>query len=178
MEVAVRIEGLDGAMKAMLDAFPADPKVQRQVLNGAMRRSALQTIVMDAKQRALAGDGSGALSESIGVRAKGLRRLRTSRAVAGVEVAPIRGNLKAMQMYISHYYTAQGRTPKPGMLLSGIRHGHLIEFGTFRTAARPFLWPAASSQLSPYMQRIAAEMRRDIERRVKRTRTVTGRLGR
>ena len=182
MEISAKVEGLEEALAAMRAAFPADPKAQRQILNRAMSDSAVATIVRDAKQHALAGDSSGALSESIGVRPKSLRRVKTSRAVAGVEVVPIRSNLKAMRMYIQHYYTARGRTPKAFMILSGIRHGHLIEFGTVRHGPRPFLWPAAQSQLSPFMQRVAADMQRQIESRVRRARhgkhSATGRRGR
>ena len=182
MEPSVKIEGLEEALNAMMAAFPSDQKKQRQILNGTMRKSAAMTILLDAKQRALAGDGSGALSESLGIRNTSLRKVKTARAVAGVEVVPIRHNLKAMQMYIQHYYTAKGRAPHAGMLLSGIRHGHLIEFGTVNHGPRPFLWPAANAQLAPYMQRLAADMQRQIESRVRRARnrkhSVTGRAGR
>jgi hypothetical protein len=180
MDVGVRVVGLEDAMKAMTDAFPNNPREQRGILNSAMRRSAAQTILLEAKQRALQGDGSGALSESLGIRNKSLRKIKTSRSVAGVEIAPIRTNRRAMAMYIDHYYSRAGRVAPAFMVLSGIRHGHLIEFGTVYSAARPFLWPAAEGQLSPYMQRVAAEMRKQIDNRLRRSRkhSFTGRLGR
>jgi hypothetical protein len=168
MDMSARVQGLDSAMEAMAAAFPADAKVQRQILTGAMRRSAAQTILKDAKQRALESDGSGALSEALGIRNRSRRAIKTARTVAGVEITPIRSNLKAMAMYINHYYTARGRTPKSGMLLSGIRHGHLVEFGSVNNTPRPFLWPAAQSSMAPYMQRLAAEMRHQIDQRVRR----------
>ena len=180
MEVTGRIHGLEEAMENLADAFPRDARQQRAVLNSAMRKSAKPTILAEAKQRALSGDGSGALSESLGIRAISRRRTMTARRVAGVEIAPIRHNRKAMMMYINHYYTARGRTPPMGIIFSGIRHGHLVEFGTAHSDARPFLWPRGGPQLSPYMQRVANEMRQEIRRRLRRRtqRTHTGRLGR
>lgn len=166
MEMNSSVRGLDEAMKAIGEAFPNNPREARTILNGGMRRAASRTILAEAKQRALEGDGSGALSEALGIRAQSRRKIQTRRVVGGVEIVPVRGNLKAMALYINHYYTARGRTPKSGMLLSGIRHGHLVEFGTVEMAARPFLWPAARSQFAPYMQRVAEDMKRVIARRV------------
>jgi hypothetical protein len=182
VEASVKIDGLEEAMRSMLAAFPSNRKEQKIILNGAMRKSASQTIAREAKERALAGDSSGALSEAIGIRARSRRNIKTARTVGALEVTPIRSNRKAMLMYIQHYYTSRGRTAPAGMILSGIRHGHLIEFGTVNHGPRPFLWPAAKGQLSPYMARLAADMRRQIESRVRRARhgkhSVTGRAGR
>jgi hypothetical protein len=186
VELSAKVEGLDAAMRALLATFPADAKKQKQVLTNAMKSSARATMLAGVKSRALRGptgiQKSGALSESIGVRSMSRRKIMTRRVVAGVEIAPIRSNLKAMAMYINHYYSQKGRTPKPGMLLSGIRHGHLIEFGTVKHGPQPFLHDGVRSGLAPFMQRLAAEMRAQMERNVRRARggrpSKTGRLGR
>jgi len=174
MEPSVKIEGLDEAMKAMLAAFPADPKKQRQLVNGAMRASAARTILPVAKSMSLAGDGSGALSEALGIRNQSRKKLAMKQGAAGVEVVPVRSNRKAMMMYIAHYYTGRGINPPAEMITSGIRHGHLVEFGTGPRErsgpmpARPFLWPAGSSQAAPYKSRFAGDMKKKIEAAVKR----------
>jgi hypothetical protein len=178
MDMSARMEGLDEAMEAMQAAFPSDHDEQRKIVTGTIRRSAAKTILAEAKQRALAGDGSGALSESLGIRNLSRRRVQAARIAGGVEIAPIRRNLKAIALYIAYYYTALGRTPKTDIIESGIRHGHLVEFGTARSAASPFLWPAAKSGLSPYMQRMAEEMRQEIRRRVARKSRSPHRSGR
>ena len=170
MEVTAKIHGLEDAMKAMRESFPSDRAKQRSILNTAMRKSAVETIVAEVKHRAKINHpgSSGALSESIGVRAKSLRRIKTSRSVAGVEIGSIRYNDKAMAMYVNHYYIRKGKAPPKGIFLSGIRHAHLVEFGTYRTNPKSFLWDGAKPQLSPFMARLAADMKRTIERRVNR----------
>lgn len=157
-------------MKAMQAAFPADPKKQKQILNGAMRASANKAMVPIAKQRALQGDGSGALSESIAVRNMNARTLRKVGSAAGVQVTPVRSNRKAMMMYITHYYTSRGRVPHADMINSGIRHGHLVEFGSVNNGAQPFLWPAAAAGKGAYIRGFSAEMQKKTEAAVRRAR--------
>lgn len=157
-------------MKAMLAAFPSDPKKQKQILNGAMRSSAAKAMLPTAKQMAFRGDSSGALSESLGIRNMNARALRKNGTQAGVQVLPVRANRKAMMMYIQHYYTSRGRTPKAGMILSGIRHGHLVEFGSVNNGAYPFLWPAATTGKGAYIRNFAGEMQKKTESAVKRAR--------
>jgi hypothetical protein len=168
LEASAQVQGLEQAMKAMLAAFPKDERRQRGILNASMRSASKDTILADAKQRALRGDGSGALSESLGIRATSKRKLKTRMAVAGVEIVPVRTNMKAMALYIQHYYTAQGRTAPAKMLTSGIRHGHLLEFGSVNNPAYPFLWPAAQSEYSAYTNRFAADLTKKTEAAVKR----------
>ena len=151
VDVSIKIEGLEDAMKAMLAAFPANERRQRGILNASIRSAATNTILNDAKQRAKIGDGSGALSESLGIRATSKRKLKAKRVVAGVEIVPVRSNMKAMAMYIQHYYSAKGKTAPAKMLTSGVRHGHLVEIGSVNNSAKPFLWPAAESQKSAYI---------------------------
>jgi hypothetical protein len=168
VEGTAKIEGLEAAMKAMQAAFPAEPKKQRQILNGAMGASARKSMVPIAKQLALAGDGSGALSEAIAVRNMSARTLRKVRSSAGVQITPVRANRKAMMMYIAYYYTSRGRVPHADMINSGIRHGHLVEFGSVHNQPQPFLYPAATAGKGSYIRGFSAEMTKKTEAAVRR----------
>ena len=182
MQPTVKVEGLDDAMRAMMAAFPKDAKTQGQIINKGIRRAAVKDLLPSIKARAMSYKDSGALAESIGVRAMPKRYVRTARAVGGMQIVPIRSNLKAMAMYINHHYTNKGRTAPAGMLLSGIRHGHLVEFGvpTRGIPARSFLWEPVPPRVSQYLITAAAEFKRDIEARVNRRakKSFTGRAGR
>jgi len=152
------------AIAAMGAAFPTDPKKQRGILNSSMR-SAASEMLADAKQRAITGDASGSLSESIGIRSKSKKSLAMSMAVAGVEITPVRYNPKAIALYLRFYYA--GKTA-PRFGIDGIRHGHLVEFGSKNNAARPFLWPAAQSNQQAYERKFAADLTKKTEAAVKR----------
>jgi hypothetical protein len=160
---SVKIEGLEQAMKAMQAAFPNNESKQRGLLNSAMRAASKNTILADAKQRARRGDGSGSLSEALAIRAANRRKLRNRGAAAGIEILPVRSSMKALAKYIQFYYTQRGRTPPASIMTSGIRHGHLVEFGSLNNPANPFLWPAAQSQNSAYINRFAADLRQKTE---------------
>lgn len=162
------IKGLREAMRAMAAAFPKNPEQQRRLLSAAMRGAAKNTILRNAKLFALAGDGSGALSESLGIRTQSRRKVLTRLIGAGVQIAPVRNNRKAMALYINHYYTQRGRTPPAHIVTSGIRHGHLVEFGTKHSAASPFLWPAAQSAIMPYKNQFSVFLKKRTEAAVRR----------
>ena len=168
MEGKAKIKGLGSAMKAMAAAFPKDPRQQSRLLNSTMRTAAKGTMLIAAKGFALAGDGSGALSESLGIRNQSRRKVSAKNAAAGVEIVPVRHNPRAIAQYINHYYTSRGKTAPASVVTSGIRHGHLVEFGTVRTSARPFLWPAAQSGRAGYINRFSAILRKKTEAAVRR----------
>jgi hypothetical protein len=170
MEGSTKIHGLEDALKAMQAAFPNDEKAQRQIINSSLRSAATKTMLREIKARALQYKDSGALAESIGVRAMSRRKLRTARRVGGVEIAPIRSNRRAMAMYIQHHYNAKGRAAPRGMLFSGIRHGHFVEFGVPLRGipARSFLWEGGRGQVAPYLMQAAREFQLQTERRVAR----------
>jgi hypothetical protein len=176
MDGMVKIQGLESALEAMAAAFPADPKQQVAILNSALRGAANRTIVPEAKTLARAGDGSGALSEAIGVRNTPRKQLRSKGAPAGVQVTPVRSNRKAMALYIQHYYTSRGRNFPAKRLNSGIRHGHLVEFGSVNNQpARPFLYPAGKNKQKEYLNTFADMMRKRTEAAVKRQARRNGR---
>ena len=159
--------GLKDAMAAMAAAFPKDPKKQKTLLVGAMRMAASKTILPSAKRRALSSDGSGALSESLGIRTQTMSKMRSKRAAAGIEIVPVRSNRKAIALYINHYYTQRGKAAPATIVTSGILHGHLVEFGTRHSAAQPFLWPAAQSRTKSYVKRFAKDLGKKIEAAVR-----------
>jgi len=170
VQATAEMQGLQSALKAMRAAFPKDAKKQKQILNGAMRASANKSILPTAKLLAKQGDGSGALSEALGIRNMNARTLRKNGVPAGIQVVPVRANMKAMALYVAHYYTSRGKTPPPGILTSGIRHGHLVEFGSAHNTASPFLWPAASAGKPSYIRGFAGEMKNKTESAVRRAR--------
>lgn len=176
MEITTRVKGLREAADAIAAAFPGDRKTQRKVLNQAMSAAAKQTIVPMAKQLALQGDGSGALSEAIGVRQLNERQLLRRRAAGGIQIVPLRSNRKAMGLYIAHYYVARGQRVPAKMINSGIRHGHLVEWG-FKTrrgekkfTGRPFMGPAAQTMRGAYATRFTRLVRQKIQTNVRRAR--------
>jgi len=166
MEANARLTGLNEAVLALAMAFPNDQKKKQQLLHGAMGAASRKTILPLAKQLALAGDGSGALSSALKVRVMNKRK-RGNRA-GGMELVPVRFNQKAIHDYIHYYYTSKGKAAPMDMVSSGIRHGHLVEFGSVHNAARPFLWPAARAEASAYTQRFASILKKRIEAAVKR----------
>lgn len=166
LDVSVEIKGLDSAMKALEAAFPKNGKIQQQILHGAIGGAARKSIVPIAKQMALSGDGSGALSEAIKVRVRPKKR-RYGQA-AGMEITPVRSNKKAILKYIQHYYTNRGKNPGPEVISNGIRHGHLVEFGTKKVGPNPFLWPASERGAGLYRKLFGKELMKRIEQRVKR----------
>lgn len=168
MDGRVKIKGLEDAMAAMQAAFPNNPKQARKLLNQGMSASAKATIVPSAKRRALRGDGSGALSEAIGVRSQSMRKSLSKGRAAGVEVVPVRSNRKAMAIYINHYYAKEGKAAPSGIAIDGIRHGHLVEFGTKHSSAKPFLWPALQSRTKAFTDRFAGFLRKKTEAAVRR----------
>lgn len=162
MQVTMKADW-EKAITAMAAAFPTDPKKQRGILNSSMRSSAADMLA-DAKLRAQAGDGSGALSEALGIRTQSKKKLSTSMAVAGVEIVPIRYNPKAISLYQNYYHGGK----ISGFKINGIRHGHLVEFGSKNNTARPFLWPAAQANESGYIKKFSVELTKKTEAAVRR----------
>ena len=162
-----KIEGLESAMKAMQAAFPENHRQQQRIINGAMGGAARKSFLPVAKQLALKGDGSGALSESLAVRAQKARQ-RKGKA-GGMMVVPVRANRKALARYINFHYTSQGKVPPASVITSGIRHGHLVEFGvpSRGISANAFLWPSTMA-VPKYRGLFAKEMMKRIAAAVKR----------
>lgn len=165
MEITGKVEGLADAIAAMEAAFPKNPSKQRSILNQSLSGAARKTIIPVAKQLAYTGDSSGALSESIAPRAKSKGRALAQGNAAGVEITPVRYNRKAIAMYLNHYYP---NGAKLGRTVEGIRHGHLVEFGTKHSSAKPFLGPALDQQGQAFINQFAKSIMRKVEAAVRR----------
>ena len=173
MDMAVRIDGLEDVERAIRAAFPDDVQKQRGILNQSMSAAAKKTMLPVAKQMAFNGDSSGALSESLGIRNQRINKVLAKGRAAGVEMVPVRRNTKAIAKYIDYYYTRRGKTPTTDIVTSGIRHGHLVEFGHKVKGGgfvgpRPFMWPAAQSQMQSWVGEFQRQIRLKIEANVKR----------
>jgi len=168
MQVSFKVVGLKSALNAMTKAFPKNPEQQRKLLNQALSGAARQTIIPMAKSLALQGDGSGALSESIKPRAVRKSRALAKGVAASVEITPVRSDRRAMARYINYYYTSRGKVAPADLLTSGIRHGHLVEFGSKNNAARPFLWPALQAQARNFQRAFGRFLKKKTEAAVRR----------
>lgn len=170
MEARASIRGLNDALKAIQAAFPNDVKKQSRMINGAMGGAARKTFLQTAKLLALKGDGSGALSESLAVRAQ--KASRRKGKAGGMQVVPVRSSRKALALYINYYYTSQGKIPPASILTHGITHGHLVEFGHAirgggHVPADSFLW-ASTVRMREYTSLFAGGMKKRIAAAVKR----------
>ena len=172
MDGTVKVEGLESAMKALEAAFPKDPVKQRKLLNQGMAQAGRKTILPIAKQMARKGDSSGALSESLAMRARSQAKARRRGAVSSMTVAPVRSNRKAMAMYINHYLkTGEISLSDIARLMgSGIRHGHLVEWGTSNPyrAANPFMYPALKAGYGAFLRVLGSNIEKKVELAVKR----------
>jgi len=166
LDVDARISGLKDVERALEAAFPRDPRKQRSVLTSGMRRGA-RTMLVDAKLRALRGDSSGALSESLAIRSVSNRAQRqikdAGQVTAALQIASVRGMKRAIAKYNAFY----------NKNVKSIRHAHLVEFGhgtrgDTRVGPRPFLWPAVQANSSLYVNLLSQNIRKAIDLAVKR----------
>ena len=120
MKVDVKTEGLAHLVETLQ---LLSTQGQRQAMAGALRQAA-RPMVRQAKSAYRSLGGSGALAQSVAAwqRRKGLLRGET---FASIEVGPKRSNRAAVAKYYA-FYRKKARTKG---LVSGIRHGHLVEFG-------------------------------------------------
>jgi len=160
IDVEMKTKGLEEVSRALENSFPKDSK-QRSVLQAAMRDAGRQTALVEAKLRAAGLGGSGALAAALTYRNRSLREIKTARVFAGVELYVKRNMAIAIKRYESFYKVK---------VKDGIRHGHLVEFGTKRTAARPFIWPAARSTAPQYLKKLATESWKSIEKNLAKER--------
>jgi len=180
VDLDVRLAGLEDIERALEQAFPRDPRKQKQVLGGGMRRAA-QPMLTDAKLGALRGDSSGALSDSLGIRSVSKRDqnkyIKTGQgfSVSGIggtaitqalQIVSLRNKKSAIAKYQSYY---------DAPWVESIRHAHLVEFGHGvrgnsggRVGPRPFLGPAVDRNARLYVNLLAASVRKSIELAVAR----------
>lgn len=134
-----------------------------RVLRAAMMRAA-QPIQKQAQLNAARlPNGSGALERSIG------RRFVVGRQGSGIFEPPLGGRfrvviapLKTSRVAVALYNLFYRRKRR------GIFHGHFVEFGTKRSKRQPFLAPALNARGSQAVGMLADEIRKGIERLLKR----------
>jgi len=168
IEMDVKVEGLNEAMEAIRAAFIGNPKKQRSIVNQSLSGAARKAVIPMAKQLALQGDESGALSQSIKARARSYFNARKRGATASIMVTPVRSDVPAMVTYVNYYYSRHGLAPPQGLISGGIRHGHLIEFGTVNHPARPFLYPALRAGMPRLISAFAESMKKKNEAAIRR----------
>lgn len=118
-------------------------------LPNAVAKGVLRTALKKAGQPvvdaaiAMAPRDTGKLAESIEIKTSLTRRQRRRRRKAG-----------DVEMFIGPSTAA--------------RHGHLVEFGTVKMAPRPFMRPAWDGNKERVLSLFVAEMRKAIDRAVKR----------
>jgi HK97 gp10 family phage protein len=107
--------------------------------------------------------GSGALQKSIGKRFV-VGRLTFSATLPemggrfSVVIGPLKGNRVAVALYNLFYRRSRKK----------IFHGHFVEFGTKRSRRQKFLEPALNSRAGQAVQNLAGEIKKGIERLLKR----------
>lgn len=170
MKVTVEITGLRELRETLTRSLPA--KVQRKAVASALRNAA-QPMVKAAKASYRALGGSGSLAVATGVwRNRKAERKGSALTFASIEVGPRRSNRRALATYYAHY---RGRTPTPHQLSLGIRHGHLVEWGTTHSAARRIMTRVFDTHARAAVERFGGELARAIEKEAERRGRLTAR---
>ena len=172
IDVDVTIDGLSAAFEVVHKTV-GDARKQTRMIHGAMGHAARKHFLPDAKRGADSADQSGALAESLKVRAMPVRKRRQRGIAAGMELVPVRYDKKAMAKYVHHYYTSRGEGVPPWVFIDGIRHGHLIEFGFShrsgkKFSSRPFLYEAVKANFKAFEAEFSRGLWRRAENAIKR----------
>jgi HK97 gp10 family phage protein len=144
------------------------PQVSRRIGRGAMSK-AMKPVLASAKGNAARIAKSGSLVAALKTRVQSADQIRrgflgignTKDAVRG-SVVPVGKDRKALALYSLHY--------RKKRLVRRIRHGHLVEFGTKRSAAKPFMRAAIEQNGQRVVDTLANEMRAGIDRELRRRR--------
>lgn len=163
MRFDVQVSGLRELQETLLRTLPA--KVQSRAVATALRKAAQPMVVAArAGYKARARSGSLAAATSVWRDRKSERRRGTS-TFASVEIGARRSNRKALAKYYEFY----GRKPTPAQLRLGIRHAHLIEWGTARgTPALRILTRAFDSHARAAVAAFGKELGAAIEKEAAR----------
>lgn len=153
----MKLNGFDELDRALADlgGIMAEKTNRRAMLK------AIEPMALAAQQNALMIAKSGSLALAMGARYK--REL--SRATlfgqqvveaAVVSVGPIRRSQAARAAYTVYYHKKR--------LVLGIRHGHLEEWGTSHSPAKPFMRPAFDATASRVVEGYGFELRTEIDK--------------
>lgn len=134
-EVSIEFEG-GRQLERLLDTLPA--RVQKKVMRAATR-SAAMVVVKRARQNldSMGAVDSGLLQKSLTAKVKVY--------ASGVVNAAIGPHKKVTGAYVHDRGRLRWREPK--------KYAHLVELGTFRTRAKPFLRQALFSSMPRIVER-------------------------
>jgi HK97 gp10 family phage protein len=164
VKINIEVLGLKHLEDVLLRQIPAEAR--QGVMVGALKEAA-KPIVAAAKQGYSALDGSGSLAIATSTW-RSRRAERHGNHFASVEVGPRRSNRKALAAYYVYY----GRKLTPRALNNGIRHAHLVEWGTARgMRAHRVMTRAFDSQAPAAVKSFTSILGKRIER-------ATARMGR
>lgn len=144
----VKLEGF----KALDDALD---ELSKAAGKGVLRRSLLKSADKMVKLMASrAPRDTGGLAESIDASTKLDKRQSRMHRKA------FRNDKSSVEVFVGPSYN----------LGAGGRHGHLLEFGTYKMAPQPFVRPAWDEDRGPLLDRLGKEMATELEKSVARAR--------
>lgn len=157
-----------GIRETVANLVKLGPLVSRRIGRTAMRK-AMEPVLASARSNAVRSAKSGSLVAAMKTRVQTADQLprgifgigNTKDAVRG-SVVPVGKDSKAVGLYRLHY--------KPKRAIKRIRHGHLVEFGTKRSRAVPFMKPALQQNAQRVVDVLAGEMKAGIDRELRRGR--------
>ena len=130
---------------------------RKPAMRRALKRAAQPMASIAAS---LAPVASGALAASITVSPK------LDRRQAGMHRRMFRDDKAAVEMFVGPSYD----------LGAGGRHGHLLEFGTYKMAAQPFMRPAWDQDSRALLERLKSEAWAEIKKSMARAERKAARL--
>jgi HK97 gp10 family phage protein len=139
---SVKIEGLAALEKELNKLSKAAGK---SVLRRSLKKAVEPAI---AAAKANVPVASGALIGSIDV------SLKLAPRQAGLHRKMFKDDRAAVELFLGPSYS----------LGAGGRHGHLVEFGTYKTAPQPFMRPAWDQEAQPTLDRLARHLWDEFEK--------------
>ncbi len=159
----VRVTGLRELNQFLVEKLPA--KAAGRTLNRALRVAA-KPIVAAAKNNAKRARNphSFALSQSIQAWVA-RKRIRKHGLAGSLMIGPRRSHKPALVAYYD-FYDSKRLTPQA--LENGIRHGHLVEWGTSQSSANPFMRPALDQNAARFIRSFADILGNEIEKETRK----------
>lgn len=152
--IKVKVDGLKQIEDKLLRLIPK--KAQQKVLRRGLRKAG-NPMLQHLRAGARRGKSN---SLSIAMRVWNVKKGQTRITAASVEMGPKRSDKRAIAAYWSFY---TGQTPTPAQFLNGIRHGHLVEWGTKHSPAKPFMRPGFDANARTLIARFQKIMGKEIE---------------
>ena len=147
--MAVRDIQLIGDKKLIRKLKVLSSATVNKIVRPSMKRAS-KPVITDARNRVPMG-GTGLLKKSIGRRGKTYKNSGVLVEVIG----PRSGFKRTVEI--------DGKA----VIKNPTKYAHLVEFGTSKTGAQPFLRPALASKKSEALRILATEISREIKRQAK-----------